>query len=351
MQSRPFRRHQLGFDLLCILDTYLGRPAVNRVLRRYRTRNLRHLLERGEQLGEPQQIDAVTSHADLSPTAFKSDYLGPGKPVVLRGMAKDWKAVAEWSPEFFAERFGDEAVLTVDGLTRPVVNHEAGIGAIGTRTMTIREQVDAMQRGDPDYISFWSTLFSDHPELADALDIPELTRFVEPSWWSPNPVFKFFMGAGGTSTPWHCAELQNLFVQIHGNKEWMLAAPEYSPCLDPRIASLSQQYTTSMIDFRDPDLGRYPLYRYLRIERVVLEPGDVLYVPPFYWHCVSNPELSIGLALWWYNLLPAMKANPTLFWLTVLSPQHVIRKGSEMLRGHDQQAATTAATIFREHRN
>jgi hypothetical protein len=104
-----------------------------------------------------------------------------------------------------------------------------------------------------------------------------------------------------------------------------------------------------MIDFRDPDLARYPLYRHTELLHADLEPGDVLYVPPFWWHHVVNPEVSIGLALWWQNIVPACRASPTLFFLTVLSPQHLLRRAWEWLRGQDAQTQVSTASILRAH--
>jgi hypothetical protein len=156
------------------------------------------------------------------------------------------------------------------------------------------------------------------------------------------------MGGSETSTGWHCAEIQNLFLQIHGRKRWLMCAPEFTPCLDPRVVSLQSQYCHSTIDFRDPDLERYPLYRHAPLEEAILEPGDVLYIPPFYWHCVANLDTTIALAWWWYNLLPAFKANPTLFWLTVLSPQHVARAIWKRIYSGDAYQSSVSS-IFGSH--
>lgn len=350
--DRIFAADGWVFDALLCLDTYLGRPVVDRWLHGLRRRNGARLLARARRLRGDRDatgLGEIPARHELVPESFHRDFLAPSLPVVMRGLAKDFEAVARWSPEFFRDRYGDVVVETVDGERRAVRDEGRGLAEVHTKEMTVAEQVKAMLEGRSDYVSFWTALFVQHPELIGDVDVARLRAYLRPAWWSPEPIFKLFMGGGRTSTQWHCAELQNLFVQIHGAKEWLLCDPAWTPCFDPRIATLRQQYCHSLIDFREPDLDRHPLYELAPLQRVRLEPGDVLYVPPFWWHCVSNPDVSIGLALWWANLLPAWRANPTLLWLTVLSPQHLLRRAFERVQGSDPKTAVTTSTIFRAH--
>jgi len=347
--TSPFGSDELVFNALLCADTYLGRPRVNRVARPLRRWNQRRLLERVRlHAAEPREPSRLEVVSELPPDEFRRKHLKPSEPVVMKGFAKKFPAVGLWSPEFFRDAYGDMIVETVDGERREIADLEAGIGQVHTARMTVAEQVNRMLDGGRDYVSFWTELFTRHPELGHDIDVERLREYIRPGWFR-NPIFKFFMGAGGTSTAWHCAELQNFFVQIYGTKEWQFCPPSWTACLDPRVVSLSQQYCHSMIDFRAPDHESHPLYAYAPLRRVVLEPGDVLYVPPFWWHCVYNPEVSIGLAVWWINLLPALRSHPTLFWLTVMSPQHVFRQIKERLERKDHRTAVTTGTIFRRH--
>jgi len=351
MGRDAFGTEEWLFNGLMTLDAYLGRSRVNRVFKGLRQKNLARLLERAEahQADFQDAQPEIPVRSDVSPEEFHRDFLSKSRPVVLKGFAKDFKAVGSWSPEFFRDQFGDFRIEAVDGQGWAVEDDEHGTADVSVRQMTLGEQVTSMLNGGSDYVSFLTELFTQNPQLGDDINVPELAKFVDVPRWTPSPIFKFFMGAGGTSTQWHCAELQNLFVQIYGTKEWWMCSPDYTPCLDPRVVSLSQQYCHGMVDFRKPDLERYPLYRFAPQRRVLLEPGDVLYVPPFWWHCVYNPEVSIGLAVWWINLLPAMRSHFTLFWLTVMSPQHLYRQIKERLQGLDHRTAVTATSIFRPH--
>ncbi len=52
---------------------------------------------------------------------------------------------------------------------------------------------------------------------------------------------------------------------------------------------------------------------------VTLGPGDVLYVPPFWWHYIRNESDSIGVAYKFVNPLSAFKASFVLSSLLLLS--------------------------------
>ena len=54
-----------------------------------------------------------------------------------------------------------------------------------------------------------------------------------------------------------------------------------------------------MVDFETPDLERFPALARARGLETTLEPGDVLWLPSFYWHYVrqldeGSPNLSVN---------------------------------------------------------
>lgn len=349
MSPTRFGRAGAVFNALFLLDTYFGRRNVDRVLGPLRRRNDDRLLQAAAAQGTPGRPPAPLAEVGhLAPAEFLAGYARPGRPVVIRGFAADVPAISKWSLPFFADRYGHLEVQSVDGRNRSVGDLDDGTANFTTEQMPWREQIRRMEAGDGDYLAFYGEVFQSDPTLVRDLE-PDRVRPYLGRRLLKEPIPKLFLGAEGTSTQWHCAELQNLFVEVSGRKRWLMAAPEYTPCLDPRILNTSQQYCHSMIDFRDPDVERFPLYRYLPTWEVVLEPGDLLYVPPFWWHCVENLTDTTGVALWWPNIGPALRGHATLAWLTVLSPQHLFRLGYERLQGHRAGEATSTGTVFRDH--
>ena len=337
------------FNGLFVLDSYLGRRRVDRVFGALRRKNQTKLLHNAAKRRPPgQPPSALPARDGLTAAEFQRDFARPGRPVVVRGYGTELPALRKWTPDFFAERYGHIQVNAVDGTTRTIDDLEEGTGHVSTRHMSWSEQIERMKEGHSDYLAFFGDVFSHDPSLLDDLEIDQLRPYLGRRLFG-QPMPKLFLGASTTSTQWHCAELQNLFVEISGRKRWLLAAPADTPCFDPRISTSSQQYCHSMIDFRDPDTDRYPLYAYMQTWEVILEPGDLLYIPPFWWHCVENLTDTMGVALWWPNLGPALRSHPTLAWLTVLSPQHVIRMTVEHIRGRRPGATASSSTILDQH--
>src|SRR5262249_49552347 len=128
--------------------------------------------------------------------------------------------------------------------------------------------------------------------------------------------FQVFIGGKGAYTGLHNANQSNLFVQVYGEKEWVLYSHYYSPVVDP--SPVRNIYRTAQPGPRcgpfnpfQPEFDpHFPLYKYLDGYSVHLNPGDVLWNPPFYWHAVQNVSDSIGVGYRWLAPLYSFKISP-----------------------------------------
>ena len=161
-------------------------------------------------------------------------------------------------------------------------------------------------------------LLDQHADLRADLDMTFVRRFGHTNLrlpWHRNVLAKMYVGGPNTSTSFHCAGVSNLYVQVYGRKKWVLVLPRFTPYMYPALSKgLNWQ---SRIDFRRPDYTRCPLYRYVNRYETVLEPGDVLWNPPFVWHGVLNLTDSIAVSLWWTNVTRAFANNAVLSALTL----------------------------------
>jgi lysine-specific demethylase 8 len=48
-----------------------------------------------------------------------------------------------------------------------------------------------------------------------------------------------------------------------------------------------------------PDLDQYPLFAQAQGEELVLEAGEMLYIPPHHWHFVRSLAVSFSISFWW----------------------------------------------------
>ncbi|CAE8604561.1 unnamed protein product, partial [Polarella glacialis] len=119
-------------------------------------------------------------------------------------------------------------------------------------------------------------------------------------------VQRFYLFAGLGGTLYHCHyDLQpNLHVQLTGRKRFILFPPDAWPHLYPFPVHHDLD-RRSMVDLDAPDDSRFPMWRGAQGQIVELEPGDALYIPPYWWHHVQSltPETT-SMAMWFFEHFP-----------------------------------------------
>ncbi|EEC15193.1 hypoxia-inducible factor 1, alpha subunit inhibitor, putative [Ixodes scapularis] len=126
--------------------------------------------------------------------------------------------------------------------------------------------------------------------------------------WGPLTSNLLLVGTGGNVTPAHYDEQQNFFAHLRGHKRFLLFSPDQYGCLYPHPVWHPHD-RQSQVDFSDPDLSRFPEFAHLRGWETVLGPGDVLYLPMYWWHQVeSAPGKDYTVSVnFWYKAAPVDK--------------------------------------------
>ena len=95
----------------------------------------------------------------------------------------------------------------------------------------------------------------------------------------------------------HAAAMPNLFLQVHGEREWTLVDPSWLQYLRP---TLGTSYVAALGAYSDwATLARPPHYDRIPTLTTTTRPGDVLYIPPWFLHEVvlARPgEFSFGIS-------------------------------------------------------
>ncbi|XP_041364031.1 hypoxia-inducible factor 1-alpha inhibitor-like [Gigantopelta aegis] len=117
-----------------------------------------------------------------------------------------------------------------------------------------------------------------------------------------------FLGMDGVITPCHYDEQQNFFAQIKGYKRFLLFDQDMFECLYP-YPVFHPHDRQSQVDFDNPDFEKFPKFRNLKGLETVLGPGDVLFLPTYWWHQVESlPGLGNTLSVnFWYKAGPVEK--------------------------------------------
>jgi hypoxia-inducible factor 1-alpha inhibitor (HIF hydroxylase) len=135
------------------------------------------------------------------------------------------------------------------------------------------------------------------------------------------------VGQKGNTTPCHYDEQQNLFAQLHGAKRVILFSPADFGCLYP-FPMHHPCDRQSQVDLYAPDLSRFPRFRAARPLEAILQPGEVLYLPQYWWHHIENlDEACVSLNFWFKDC-----AKPEKVVLPLSASQHLaMRRNIEKL--------------------
>lgn len=275
----------------------------------------------------------VEKRKDLSLSEFKRIYLAQGIPVIFQGAAKHWPCVKKWSLEWLAQNYSQDEIHLIDAAPENIyeVHYEIEQKSLG--------QVLTDLKKDPikNYSRFNRILYQ-HPELQADLDLPWLLQ--HRNAFASGKTFQVFIGGAGSKTHLHAAAEHNLFTQVYGKKAWVLYPPSYDGVLRPPVNRTP--YFHSPFDPDAPDWNHFPEMQFLPRWECVLEPGDILFNPPSWWHHVNNPTDSIGVGFRWFStqafkldwcqaLLTLLAVNPPI-WTATLNRDNFPRIFSSMQR-------------------
>eukprot|EP00794_Sanderia_malayensis_P003305 gene3305-3790_t len=111
-----------------------------------------------------------------------------------------------------------------------------------------------------------------------------------------------WIGSFGAFTPCHQDTYGfNLVAQLTGRKRWTMFEPGDSEKLYPTRIPYEESSIFSGVNLENPDGKKHPKFKDAKRYEVVLEPGDVLFVPKHWWHYVENLEPSVSINTWIEN--------------------------------------------------
>jgi hypothetical protein len=121
----------------------------------------------------------------------------------------------------------------------------------------------------------------DWPWLQRAFDVAGEGRLEACQLWCSN---------GGVNTPLHYDGSSNFLAQLRGRKRVLLFHPRHSFRLYPYPVGHPLDNYSMVADPDAPDLSRFPAVACAQGVEAILEAGDVLWLPAYWWHYVCQPD-------------------------------------------------------------
>jgi len=229
------------------------------------------------------------------------------RSVVLRGARPQCRAVQTWTESYLRQKLGEHTFTFVGSEVDPA--QRSNDTRWGVERMTFSRFLDRMS-SEPLYLNNDALFAEACPALVADLELPEIrARFTDPrSRWDQLITTQVFISSSLAHSPLHAANSGNFFLQIRGRKTWTFVDPCHTLDVFPVLARPALYAVSHYGGWREvsADHALFCLPRYT----TTLEPGDMLYNAPWWWHEVTNSgDLSIGCAL--RHMPPPFRGSPS----------------------------------------
>ena len=233
----------------------------------------------------------------LDRDTFYKNYVLPNKPVVISQAISEWKAISSWSVDYFKSIAGETNIRVEVSPSRifPPVHaqsyRQAGYHIEG---MTFGQYIDKITSENSLTEGYY---FAQQP--VDVL-FPQLMKDIRPPDYFKHKSListNIWFAGEGNITPMHYDLVHNLFAQVIGRKRFILFAPEQMGLLYP-FPKTSTIANFSQVNLDDPDPVKFPHFQQARPLECIVEPGDILFLPIFWWHQVYALNLSVSISFW-----------------------------------------------------
>lgn len=234
---------------------------------------------------------------------FIKEYYSKHLPVVLTKGISDWQALDKWNPEYLLRHCGDKEIeVQFDRDKDHLFERNSGKHK---KRMLMREFISMVNKGG-DSNNYYMTANNTKNSLNSIASLfDDLGDFGEGYRKQDdiNAGTFFWFGPKGTFTPIHHDLTNNMLVQIMGRKKVTLIPAWQVPWL------YNDKGVFSAADFPDFDDRRHALMKNITPIEVLIGPGDALFIPIGWWHCVEALDVSISISFTNFNAPNQFSAN------------------------------------------
>jgi ribosomal protein L16 Arg81 hydroxylase len=244
------------------------------------------------------QIKAVPRVAQIDEKSFLKTYKTQNQPVIIENLSRQWPAHGKWTVDYLCSVVGDKQVPLYGGQEAKGHKHQHA----HVEQMTFRQFIQTLEQGNNKLRMFFYNILQQAPALMKDFSFPKIGLHL----FKKLPVL--FFGGKGAKVQMHFdidwADL--LLCHFGGKKRVYLFGPEQSKFLYHVPYSFSAIFE---VDIDQPDYQRFPALQNAHGFMAELAHGDVLYIPPGFWHYVVYDEMCFSMTLRAFPRTPAHLAR------------------------------------------
>ena len=192
---------------------------------------------------------------------------GYTKPIIIKNVFSD-EDLQYYNYEMIIQNHGDISIEAINNDKHTSTNTSGTI-------MTFEEYINSIRRGEKLYLTV-------NNSIANILNIDTLMVFYN-NLFKTHGFKNIFIGNKESYTHLHCEIAASCGIQLNGNKKWYLINPDYSEHLHS-VSDKNNIFKTSAYGFNK----NYDKFVTIPHYEFIVEKGDFLYVPPWWWHETLN---------------------------------------------------------------
>ncbi len=226
----------------------------------------------------------------ISGPEFLAHYYIRNQPVIFTDLMENWQALSRWTPEYLKEKYGH---ITVGAQFNGESNLEYEMPPKKhQKLLPLGEFVDIVVKGgnSNDYsMGSYNYNLCRKPLQGLFNDIQLFPEYLTPTFEPSRSVL--WLEPAGAINPLHFDAVNSFLCQVYGRKKVRLISPNQKYLLGNYGKYFSE------IDLDNLDFERYPNFQKIDMIEIVLEPGEVLFLPVGWWHQVNSLDISISISL------------------------------------------------------
>ncbi|MDN3584165.1 cupin-like domain-containing protein [Mucilaginibacter flavus] len=232
-------------------------------------------------------LNPIDTVENISPEDFKKNYLDPRRPLVIKGLTKNWPAREKWTPEYLKEVVGKKVVPLYDNSK---ADPSKPINSSATE-MPFDDYMDLIRSQPTELRIFFFNIFKQAPQLLNDIVLPKdlMGGFLE------SMPGMFFGGSNSVTFLHYDIDLPHIFhTHFGGRKHVILFENKWKRRL---YCIPNATYALEDYDVLNPDIKKFPALDGVEGTDVHLEHGDTLFMPTGYWHWMKYIDGSYSLSL------------------------------------------------------
>ncbi|MEA5602492.1 cupin-like domain-containing protein [Nostoc sp. UHCC 0252] len=229
------------------------------------------------------------------------------QPFVIQDVARHWNACKDWSNDYLIKHCGNNVVSIQFFKKEFFDDYNSFAREVGydntTKDMEYKEYINNyinkvhQNKNDSD-LTFYL------PSAVFEKSFSEIVKDVNyPEYFNRKPLVSFWHGLASkkfsSTTVLHFDGFHNIFVQIRGRKKILLFPPSNYLSFYPPLEDSLGLADYSKVDPNIPNLELFPKFPWQEKIEVVLQAGEMLYIPPYWWHYVTAVDENISLSFFY----------------------------------------------------